>query len=163
MMKTPLILSAAAAMLLCSMPADAQTVVRETTTTAAQPVEPVEIAGTVTEFSPDTVMVRTQESAAPVRYAFSKETEYVDDTGNRVTREVVKSGAPVTLRYIKDGDRMIVNRVIVHKTVPVAPEAVTTQKTTTTTTTTEGRHERDRDKDHDRDRDKDRLRDRDKN
>lgn len=148
-MKTPLILSAAAALLLWSLPANAQTVVRETTTSTAA-AQPVEVAGTITEFSPDDVMVRTEQSAAPVRYSFSKTTQYVDDAGNVVTREVIKSGEPVTLSYVKDGDRMIVNRVIVHKTAPVAPAAVTTEKTTTTTTTTEDRHHH-HDKDHDKD------------
>ncbi len=151
---------AAAIMLLCSLPAGAQTVVRErvvteptvpAATTTTTTVAPVEAAGTITEFAPDTVVLRTQETAAPVRYSVAKTIEYVDDTGAPVTREVIKTGMPVTVRYIKEGDRMVVNRVIVHRATTVAPEAVTTQKTTTTTTTTDDRkeHRRDRDKDKD--------------
>lgn len=132
-MKTPIILAAAASVLFAVSPANAQVVVREATTT----IQPTETVGTVTEFLPDTIAVRTEETAAPVRYTFTKTTEYVDEAGNRVSREIVKTGAPVTIRYVKDGDRMIVNRVIVRKPVVApAPETVVTKKTTTTTTTT---------------------------
>jgi hypothetical protein len=157
-MTTKLIIpSAAALMLLCSLHANAQTVVRERTTTAvpettAAVVEPVEAAGTITEFAPDAVVLRTEQATAPVRYSIGKTIEYVDDAGAPVTREVIKTGTPVTVRYIREGDRMLVNRVIVHRTTAVAPETVTTQKTTTTTTE-EGRRHHDRDKDKDKDKD----------
>ena len=117
----------------CSPQLHAQAVVRETTTVA----EPAEVAGTVTEFAPDTVVIREKEVAAPVRYSFAKTVTYVDEAGNPVAREVIKTGIPVTVRYVREGDRMLVNRVIVHKAA-VVPEAVTTERTTTTTTTTEG-------------------------
>jgi hypothetical protein len=144
---------AAATTVLWALTAGAQTVVRETTTqpaatTTTTTVQPVEAAGTLTEFAPDTVVVRTQEAAAPVRYSVSKTVEYVDEAGNPVSREVVKTGLPVTVRYIREGDRMIVNRVVVHQAA-AAPEAVTTQKTTTATTTEEGRREHHHDKDKD--------------
>ena len=120
-------------------------------TTTTTTVEPTEVAGTVTEFGTNALVIRSQESAAPVRYSFTKTTEYVDEAGNRITREVVKTGAPVTIRYIRDGDNMVVSRVVVHQAAPVAPATVTEKTTTTTTTTTEGRKE----KHHDRDKDKD--------
>ncbi|HEY3898116.1 MAG TPA: hypothetical protein VGM54_05855 [Chthoniobacter sp.] len=151
----------AAALLLLSLSAGAQTVIRESTTTVpAAPVpvapaatttttvQPVDVAGTITEFTPDALMVRAQDAAAPMRYTFSKTTEYLDDAGNRVSRSVVRTGAPVTISYVREGDRMLVNRVIVHH-VAVAPEAVTTERTTTTTTTTttteEKHHQHDKD------------------
>ena len=72
----------------------------------------------------------------PVRYSFSKTTEYVDEAGNRVERDIVKTGVPVTIRYVKEGDKMVVGRVIVRKQATTAePEAVIKKKTTTTTTT----------------------------
>ena len=132
-MKTPFILAAAVCTLLAASPTFAQSVVRETTTT----VQPTEVVGTVTEFAPDAIVIRTEQAAAPVRYTFTKTTEYVDEAGNRIGQEIVKSGVPVTVRYVKEGDRMVVNRVIVRKQTTTAPaEAVTTKKTTTTTTTT---------------------------
>lgn len=143
-------------MLLCSLPAGAQTVVRErvvtepavpTATTTTTTVVPAEAAGTITEFGTDAVVLRSQETTAPVRYSVGKTIEYVDETGAPVTREVIKTGVPVTVRYIKEGDRMVVNRVIVHRTTTTAaPAAVTTQKTTTTTTESRKEH-RDKDKD----------------
>jgi len=129
-MKTPLILTALAAMISVTPLTAQETIVRETTTA----VQPTEIVGTVTELVPDALVVRTQEATAPVRYTFTKTTEYVDELGNRVTRESIKTGLPVTVRYIKEGDRMIVNRVVVRK---AAPPPVTIEKRTTTTTTTE--------------------------
>ena len=135
-MKTTLILSAAAATFLWCMPVDAQTVVRETKTTTTQPME---VAGTIAELSPETVVVHTERDTAPVRFSFSKMTRFVDDQGNAATRDSIKSGAPVTLRYVQEGDRMIVDRVIVH----TGPQAVTTETTTTTTTEDRRRHHKD--------------------
>jgi hypothetical protein len=108
-----------------------ETIIRETRTA----VQPTEIVGTVTEMVPDAVVLRTQEAAAPVRYSFTNTTEYVDELGNRVTRESIKTGVPITVRYIREGDRMIVNRVVVRRAAPAPP--VTIEKKTTTTTTTE--------------------------
>lgn len=95
-------------------------------------------AGTISEFSPDTIVVRSETAADPIRYSYSKTTTYVDETGAPVSMEVVKSGLPVTVHYIKEGDRLIANRVIVRRTTTTAvPEpAVVEKKTTTTTTTT---------------------------
>jgi hypothetical protein len=95
-----------------------------------------ESAGTVSEFSPDTIIIRSESSPEPIRYSYSKSTTYVDDAGNPVSMEVIKSGLPVTVHYIREGDRVIASRVIVHKTVTAAPASVEEKKTTTTTTTT---------------------------
>ncbi len=92
----------------------AQSAVTTTSTTTT--------AGTISDFSPDTIVVRTESSPEPIRYSYSKTTTYVDDSGTPVSLELVKSGLPVTVSYIKEGDHMVANRVIVHK------------KTTTTTT-----------------------------
>lgn len=114
------------------MPVYAQSVVQTTTTTA-----PIETVGTVTEFAPEVIVVQSQASTAPIRYTFTKTTEYVDEAGNPVARDVVRSGVPVTIRYVKEGDRFVASRVIVRRqTTTTAPaDVVTTEKTTTTTTT----------------------------
>jgi hypothetical protein len=120
--------------------ATAQTAVVQTTNTTS--------AGTITEFSPDTIVIRSETSPEPLRYTYSKTTTYVDEAGNPVSMEVVKSGLPVTVQYTRDGDRLIASRVVVrrhvtreiHETpvVPVVPTApvIEEKKTTTTTTTT---------------------------
>jgi hypothetical protein len=115
-----------------------------------------ESAGTISEFSPDSFVIRSETAPAPIRYSSTKTTTYVDDTGAPVAVDVIKSGVPVTVHYIHEGDRVIADRVIVHRhvtsaapgvveerrttTAPVVPAAPVIQenKTTTTTTTTEG-------------------------
>jgi hypothetical protein len=112
-----------------------QAVVRETTTTTT--AAPLEATGTVTEWAPDTAIIREKDVTAPVRFSFARNVVYVDAAGNPVAREVITPGAPVTFRYTREGDRMLVDRVIVQRT--VAPAAATTTETTTTTTTITGR------------------------
>jgi hypothetical protein len=92
----------------------AQTSTTSTTTTTS--------AGTITQFSPDTIAIKTTTSANPVSYSYTKTTTYVDETGNPVSMETVKSGLPVTVYYTQDGDKMVATKVVV-------------RKTTTTTTT----------------------------
>jgi hypothetical protein len=91
-------------------------------------------AGTISEFSPDTIVVKTENATSPVHYTYSKSTTYVDEAGNPVSVETVKSGLPVTVYYVKDGDNLVVSKVIVRKSV-ITP-ASTVQQTKTTTTTT---------------------------
>ncbi len=106
----------------------AQTTVQETSSTTTT-------MGTISEFGPETIVVRTETSPEPVRYIYSKTTTYVDETGAPVSMETVKSGLPVTVHYVMDGERMVASRVIVRKAAAAVP-AVTEEKTTTTTTTT---------------------------
>ena len=73
-------------------------------------------AGTVSQFSPNTIIVKTTTSADPVSYSYSKTTTYVDENGNTVSSETVKSGAPVTVYYTQDGDKMVATKVVVRKT-----------------------------------------------
>lgn len=111
-----------------------QDVIRETTISAPAS----EVVGTVTEYTPDGLVIRSETAAGPVRYVASKTTEYVDEDGNTVAAEVVRSGAPVTVRSVREGDRLIAKRIIVRRATvgtEVVPP-VTVRKTTTTTTTT---------------------------
>jgi hypothetical protein len=91
--------------------------------------------GTVSEFSPQAIVVRTESTPEPVRYSFSKSVTYVDETGAPVSREIIKSGIPVTVHYVKEGDRMLASRVVVKKTTTTRPIAESTTTTTTTTGT----------------------------
>lgn len=88
--------------------------VEETTTTTT-----TTSAGTITEFSPDSLIIRTESSSAPLRYGYSKTVTYVDETGAPVAMETVKSGLPVTVYYTKNGDTMTATKVIVRKSLPV--------------------------------------------
>jgi hypothetical protein len=96
--------------------------------------------GTVSDFSPNTITVRSTSSTTPVAYSYSKTTTYVDEAGNPVSMETVHSGAPVTVYYTSDGGAMTATKVVVHRvtTTTDAPADVTTVKKTSTTTTTTG-------------------------
>ena len=91
-------------------------------------------AGTVSEFSPS--MITVNNGGAPVSYTYSKTTTYVDENGNPVSVETVRSGVPVTVYYSQDGTRMLASKVIVHSVAPATDGTTVIKKTTTTTTTT---------------------------
>jgi len=101
--------------------------VQTTTTTSA---------GTISEFSPQAIVVRTEDATEPVRYTYTKSTTYVDENGNPVSMETVKSGLPVTVYYVKDGDNLVASKVIVKRMVTQPPAATVEESKTTTTTTT---------------------------
>ena len=90
-------------------------------------------AGTVSEFSPSVITVNS--GGAPVSYTYSKTTTYVDENGNPVSVETVRSGVPVTVYYSQDGTRMLASKVIVHSA-PLTDGSTVIKKSTTTTTTT---------------------------
>ena len=90
----------------------AQTAATSTTSTTTTTTS----AGTITRFSPDAIVVKTTTSTDPVSYSYSKTTTYVDENGNAVSSETVKSGAPVTVYYTQDGDKMVATKVVVKKT-----------------------------------------------
>jgi hypothetical protein len=124
--------------LTCGSIALAQTSVTTTTGGTTAATTTTTSAGTITEFSPDTIVVRSETAAEPLRYSYTKTTTYVDETGAPVSMELIKSGLPVTVYYVKQGDRMIANKVIVRKrtTTTTNPGLIEEKKTSTTTTTT---------------------------
>lgn len=91
-------------------------------------------AGTVSEFTPGTITVTSGPSALPVSYASSRTTTYVDENGNPVSVQTIRSGVPVTVYYSQEGDRMVASKVVVRHVVP-GDDATVIKKTTTTTTT----------------------------
>jgi len=93
--------------------------------------------GTVSEFGPKEILIKTEASPDPIRYSYTKTTTYVDESGAPVSMEMVKSGVPVTVYYEKSGDHMVASKVIVRKSHTESTEApaVEEKKTTTTTTT----------------------------
>ena len=121
--KLPIFLSAAV-LLGCGALASAADAVITTTTSA----------GTISEFSPDSIVVRSETVADPIRYSYTKSTTYVDETGAPVAVETVKSCLPVTVYYIKEGDRMIANKVVVRRAVTAPSSPIIEEKKTTTTT-----------------------------
>ena len=88
--------------------------------------------GVITSFTPgETFVVRSEASTSPVTYYTSKDVTVVDSTGAPVDVKYLRSDLPVKYTYVKQGDRMVVSKIIVQK-----PVAEITKETTTTTTTT---------------------------
>ena len=57
--------------------------------------------------------LRSDESGAtPQTYSFTEKTTFVDENGNVVSRETIRN-QPVTVTYAREGDRMVVSKVIV--------------------------------------------------
>ena len=86
--------------------------VEETTTTTTTTSQ-----GTVSQIGPDTIVIRSPDSPKAMTYQ-TKTTTYVDEDGNPVAMETVKSGAPVVVYYDQaDGGQRTATRVVVKKTV----------------------------------------------
>jgi hypothetical protein len=122
----PFVLALAVLMMPCALFAQQEKVTVTTT----------ETAGTISEVSPDAIVVRTETSSTPMNYSYTKSTTYVDDTGAPVSMETVKSGLPVTVYYTREGDRLIANKVVVRKTTTTTDKPMIQKKQTSTTTTT---------------------------
>ena len=101
-----IILLAAAVGMFSALPLSAQTVVK-TTTVASR--------GTVSTYDPTTGFVVT-ETTGPVTYHYGPNVVYKTSSGVVIpaadlqTRMV--SGAPVRVHYIQDGDRRVIQRVV---------------------------------------------------
>ena len=81
--------------------------VTETTTTTT------ESTGTITEFTPGHHLFLKTEAAQPVQYKFGKTVTYVTSDGKVIEASKVRKDSKVRVHYIKDGDDMLVDRVIV--------------------------------------------------
>jgi hypothetical protein len=84
--------------------------VKETTTTTTT----TSTSGTISEFGPGTIVVKSTTSSAPVRYTYTKTTTYVDEMGKPVSIETVKTGVPVTV--YPDSSGKVATKVVVTKT-----------------------------------------------
>ena len=128
----PFVFTLAVLVMPCTVFAQQETMTVNTVTTT-------ETAGTITEFSPDTIVIRSETSSSPTHYSYTKSTTYVDDTGAPVSIETVQSGLPVTVYYTLEGDRMVANKVVVRETTTTTEKPGIEKKQTTTTTTTESK------------------------
>jgi hypothetical protein len=79
----------------------------ETTTTTT------ESTGTVTDFTPGQIMVLRTEAGEPMRYKFSKTVTYMTPDGRVIEASKIRKDSKVRVHYIKQGDDMVVDKVIV--------------------------------------------------
>jgi hypothetical protein len=89
--------------------------------------------GTITSYTPgsDYISFRSETSAEPVKYYYTKSTTIVDPEGKTVEWSMLKPNMPVRYTYVKEGDRMVISKITLTK-----PVSFYEEKTTTTTTTT---------------------------
>ena len=81
--------------------------VTETTTTTT------ESTGVVTEFTPGHHLFLKTEADQPVRYKFGKTVTYVTSDGKVIEASKIRKDSKVRVHYLKDGDDMVVDKVIV--------------------------------------------------
>ena len=89
-------------------------------------------SGTITTYTPgsDVITFRSETSAEPVKYYYTKSTTIVDPEGKTVEWSMLKPDMPVTYTYVKEGDRMVITKVTLTK-----PLSYYKKESTTTTTT----------------------------
>src|SRR5947209_528237 len=108
-----------------------------TTTTTTNPVtgatteSTVTSTGTITTFTPgsDFLTFRTTTDAVPVKYYYTKSTTILDPEGRTVTWSAIRPDLPATVYFVREGDRMIVRKIVLSK-----PTRIDKETTTTTTT-----------------------------
>ena len=100
------------------------TAVTETSTTTS--------TGTISTYTPGTdyITFRSSTDTAPVRYYYTKETTVLDPEGRVVTWSAVRPDLPATVYYVREGDRMLVRKIVLSQ-----PTVIEKKETTTTTTT----------------------------
>lgn len=126
MKRAACMLAAIAAVGLLAAEVRAQTVQETTTTTTTS------ASGTVSDLTSGALIVKTETDPAPLSYAYSKTTTYVDEDGNPVAVATVKSGAPVTVYYTKSPEGLVASKVVVRKHVdPVTGKTTVEEKRTT--------------------------------
>jgi hypothetical protein len=107
-----------------------------TTTTTTNPATGVTTAstttssGTITAYTPgsDYISFRTTTDAAPVKYYYGKDTTILDAEGRVSSWSAIRPDLPATVYYVREGDRMLVRKIVLSK-------PTTIEKETTTTTT----------------------------
>src|SRR6266404_2185892 len=89
--------------------------------------------GTITTYTPgsDYIALRTEASAEPVKYYYTKNTTIVDPEGKTVEWSMLRPDMPIRYSYVREGDRMVISKITLTK-----PASYYEKKTTTTTTTT---------------------------
>jgi hypothetical protein len=77
-------------------------------------------SGTVSEVSPSssTIIIKSESEKPPSKYIYNSKTVWVDSEGNTVTMAALRD-QPVTIYYEKQGDQLVVTRVVAQK--PASP------------------------------------------
>lgn len=86
----------------------------KTETTSTTTTKTTTSTGTIHEYSPGSTFI-VKESSGPVTYGYGKSVTYVTKGGKTLTEADVKTrikvGAPVSVHYVTEGERRVINRV----------------------------------------------------
>jgi hypothetical protein len=98
-----------------------------TTTTATAPValgsDPVQLGGTVAELGEDTITLRTEAAATPVKLRYSSTTQWMDGAGHTVTPDFVRPGTQALVYYTNGTSGLVISKIVVRREpAPAAPE-----------------------------------------
>jgi hypothetical protein len=87
----------------------------QTSTTSTTTTTTTDGGGTITEYTPGSV-ITLKETSGPRRYKFGKKVVYVTKSGRELDEATVKTrikiGIPVHVHYTTEGDDMLVDRVV---------------------------------------------------
>ena len=72
-----------------------------------------ESLGTVTDFTPGQTIVLKTEAGEPAHYKFSKTVTYQTADGRVIEPSQIRKDSKVRVHYLKSGDDMLVDKVIV--------------------------------------------------
>jgi hypothetical protein len=85
------------------------------------------VTGTVRDFTAgEKIVISSNLAPEPLSYSFPLKPEFVDEAGDPVAVATVKTGVPVTIHYVKNGNELQASKVIVRRKLP----AVTTTEAT---------------------------------
>lgn len=132
-MRTPGIVTTAGALAFASVLVIGGAAVAEMSEHTTTTEKTTTYSGTVSEIDPSssTITIRSESTTAPTKYTFTKETVFSDPQGHVVSYEAMRN-SPVTVYYTRDGDRMIVSKVVTTK--PLGATTETHRESTTTET-----------------------------
>ena len=119
------------------VPVPVETQRTETVTTTNAPGEATIIRGSVTEYAPtsNSVIIRSTSNPEPIRYSVTKETTVVNQAGQPVTIDTLRSGIPAEVHYHRVGDQIVASRIVVNSSSTTTTTAPAVAPSTTVITT----------------------------
>jgi hypothetical protein len=86
-----------------------------TGTTGTTETTTTESFGTVTDFTPGQTIVLKTEAGEPAHYKFNNTVTYQTADGQVIEASKIRKDSKVRVHYVKDGDDLLVDKVIVTK------------------------------------------------
>ena len=77
--------------------------------------EEITATGTVFSVEPEILSVVMKDNPTPVRFAYDKDTPFVDEKGEAVPVDLVRAELPLTVHYGMEGEKMVARRVVVSR------------------------------------------------